>query len=135
MVRIFVLMKNKLTDVQLMDVREYLNEEDEIIYAPDDIVKIWTSIPPEFCSWDLLDYINPIFEWLDSVSPKSYDLLIIDGDSVAMFTIVKWMYQKKKTTCVTPVMRWITVAEKQPDGYIVKKEMPQYVRFRKFFSC
>jgi hypothetical protein len=133
MVRVFVLMPNKLTDVQLMDVREYLNEDDEIIYAPDEIVKRWISIPPDICSWDLLDYINPIFEWFERVSPKSYDLLIIDGDSVAMNYTVNWMYKKKKTTCITPVLRCVTIAERQPDGYIIKKEIPKHVRFRKFF--
>jgi hypothetical protein len=135
MVRLFVLTQNKITDMQLKDVRENLDVDDEIIYAPDEILKRWVSIPPEICSWDLLDYINTIFDWLESVSPKPYDLLLIEGDIVATCYIVNWMYKKKKTTCVTPVIRWITVGEMQADGYIVKKEMPQYVRFRKFFSC
>jgi len=129
--RLFVLMNNKLTEEQIEDAHKNLCV-DEIIYAPNDILKIWENIPTEFGNWDVLEHITPVINWLANVV-TNYDLVLVQGESVAMCYVVNWLDKERDITCVAEVTRQDTIEEIQHDGSTVKKTISKHVRFRKFF--
>jgi hypothetical protein len=124
-------MNSRLNDEQVSDAERTL-DVNEIVYVPQELLNIWGDIPPELSSYELMQYIKPIKNWLLE-NVKNHDALLIQGEPISVYYIVYWMAQKDIKSYVATTRR-VVVEEQLPDGSIVKKSTFRHVRFRRYIT-
>ncbi len=111
--------------------KEQLKKEwgiDKLIIPPEEIRKIWRSIPPDISS--VKEWIEPIIDWLSDICSPG-DIIVVQGDYGATFIIVNWAKEKDCIPVYATTQR-ILEEEKREDGSVVQKRIFKHSRFRKY---
>ncbi|MDE4542897.1 MULTISPECIES: CRISPR-associated protein Csx20 [unclassified Thermoanaerobacterium] len=125
--KIFLVFSHQLTKGQMEDAYSTFGV-DEFIYLPDDLKKVWTSIPPEEESIRL--YVDRIAEWIKQNSKKG-DYVLIQGDFGATFLLVDFCFESGLIPVYSTTAR---DADERAfnDGTVKVQRIFRHVRFRKY---
>lgn len=125
--KIFLVFSHQLTKGQMEDAYSTFGV-DEFIYLPDDLKKVWASIPPEeesirFC-------VDRIAEWIKQNSRKG-DYVLIQGDFGATFLLVDFCFESGLIPVYSTTAR---DADERAfnDGTVKVQRIFRHVRFRKY---
>ena len=114
-----------------LEQKEQLKEKwgiNNLIIPPEEIQKIWASIPPDISSVN--QWIEPIINWLSDVC-SSGDIIVVQGDYGATFIVVNWA-KKKGCVPVYATTQRILEEEKKEDGSVIQKRIFKHSCFRKY---
>jgi hypothetical protein len=136
MARMLVLMNHVLNEQQMEDAKVSLNVS-EVIYAPEQVAKVWSNIPASHSMWELRECLRPVFEWVESVVQPN-DLVLVMGEAVATFLVVTDLreayYPMKNVRCIATTTERVTEEVAQSDGSIQKKSVFRHVRYRAYYA-
>jgi hypothetical protein len=131
----FVLMNHRLSEDQITDARESLGVNN-IVYAPDDVLKIWGGVPPEMNLWELKSFLRPVFDWLKtSLVPDC--LVLVMGESVCTYLVVDAIHMGfylDNIRCVSTTTTREVTEQTQEDGSVKKISTFRHVRFRAYYA-
>ena len=123
----FLVFNHKLTNEQMLDAKENLKVE-EFVPLPEELKKLWASIPPELESIET--YIDPILDFIHAKGCVD-DVVLIQGDPGAVFITVNFS-KKLGLVPVYATTRREAVEKQLPDGSIELKHVFKHVRFREY---
>lgn len=125
--RLYLLFSHSLTPEQIRDARENWQVK-EIIPLPEALQQLWSNVPAELPS--LLDYLEPLWEWLRNHTQKN-DRILIQGDYGATFLAVQFALENKLVPIYSTTTRK-TTENQLPDGSIRMERIFVHQRFRKY---
>ena len=121
-----LLFSHKLTEPQEKDAYESLRAG-SIVYFPEELLRVWGSIPPEAAS--IKSLLMPHAEYMSKVCQKG-DYILIQGDPGATFLMV----QKALSLGLQPVYattsRAGTKERRDAQGRVIKSSVFEHVRYR-----
>lgn len=82
----YVLLNHNLTDEQIADLMANFGVT-EIIYPSERTKPLWASVPPEADSQEVIEYLRPIFDEIDTHKP---DYVVVQGESCATVAVVMY---------------------------------------------
>ncbi len=127
MKKLFLVFNHTLTDSQRKDAIENF-EISEIMALPEDLKKIWSSIPPE---GDLdINQLKYITDWLDKYAAKN-DYVLVQGEFGAVFYIVDFAFCKSLIPVYATTKREYE-ERVLDDGSVERKHIFKHVTFRKY---
>lgn len=125
MSRIFVILSHTLTQEQTLSAYNDLKIKD-IVYMPENLKKIWSSIPPE--KEKIQHTIEPILNWIKENTQEN-DYIIIQGDMGAVYITINYAFKLKLKPCYTTTKR-VTLNEENNNGTVNIIKQFKHVRFR-----
>lgn len=126
MTKLILLFSHKLTNEQMGSAEKELNVN-EFVYLPSDLQEKWSNVPPD--ADELADYLNPIKEWVKSVSNKG-DYILIQGDFGVSYLMVQWAFDNGYIPVYATTKR--NVVEIEENGETVTIRKFQHCKFRKY---
>jgi len=126
MKRLFLIFSHHLTEAQKEDAKSSLGVE-EFIYLPDDLQRLWSSIPPDI--EDLDSYLSPIFDYLKE-NAQNGDYALVQGDFGATCKMVDFVKSLNLIAVYSTTKR--NAIERKVDGKVIKTAIFEHVRFRRF---
>ncbi len=127
MKKIFILISHPLNQSQKDNILSQLNI-DNIVLLPEELLKQWSSIPPEMES--IKEIILPIKNFLDE-NAKSGDYVLVQGDMGATYIVVNYAFEKGLIPCYSTTKR-ITLREENNQDTINLSKQFKHIIFRKY---
>ena len=100
---------------------------ERIINLPENLKKLWSSIPPDFDCEQVKHYLTPLLDWISENKDSS---ILVAGDFCA-FKIVLEHAIAQNIEVFQATTKRETVEVKNPDGTVVKRSVFKHVKFRK----
>jgi hypothetical protein len=128
-------MNHALNEEQLFDAKASL-DVGEFVYAPKEILEVWSAISPEHSLWELKEDLLPVFNWLKS-NLKPNSLVLVMGEAVATYLVVdaiRLQFTLDNVRCVASTSKRVVEETTQSDGTVKKISTFKHVRYRAYFA-
>ena len=122
---LFLFFSHKLTPAQIKDAKK--SGIIKFIYLPENLQKLWSSVPPELENLD--KYIKPFYDFLDKNAKKG-DFVLIQGDFGLSCKLAFYAKEKGLIPVYSTTKR--KAAEIKKGGKIIKTSEFIHIRFRKY---
>jgi len=131
-VKVLSLMNHPLSDEQKSDLRKMGIEE--IIEAEDEIRELWTNVQPEYDTYLVETFLQPVEQWL-SIKANKDTWLICTGDFTAFKLMTDFWFEDLDTKgLLLPTTKIESKEVLQDDGEIRKITVFKHVKFRQILS-
>jgi len=131
--RLFLFFSHQLTAEQETDAYHSLKIK-EIIALPENLQNLWSDVPPDLDEEQLDDYLQPFIDYLKSMELNHTDVLLVQGDFGATFTIINLAQSLFSATCVYATTERQHIEQQNPDGSVTIHKIFRHKRFRKYFN-